>query len=59
MTYSAADEKEENCIGEHIEEFKANVDGGTPSSVELTMTLKRGSQKYNIENTINVRNRLR
>ena len=59
LTYSAADEKEENCIGEHIEEFKANVDGGTPSSVELTMTLKRGSQKYNIENTINVRNRLR
>lgn len=59
LTYSAADEKGENCIGEHIEEFKANVDGGTPSSVELTMTLKRGSQKYNIENTINVRNRLR
>ena len=59
LTYSAADEKEENCIGEHIEEFKAEVDGGTPSSVGLTMTLKRGSQEYNIENTINVRNRLR
>lgn len=59
LTCSAADEKEENCIGEHVEKFEAQTDANTPSSVKLTMLLKRGNQQYEIENTVNVRNKLR
>ena len=58
LTYTLADEKEENCIGEHVDAFIAdNTDAA--DVVNIKMKLKRGTQKYEVENAIKVRNKIR
>lgn len=59
LTYTQSDENENNCIGEHIKEFSAQVDTNTPDVVNIDMTLSQGTQKYEVKNAIKVRNKLK
>lgn len=59
LTYTQADEKEDNCIGEHIKEFYAKTDRNAPDIVNIKLTLSQGTYKYEVENAIKVRNKLR
>lgn len=59
LTYTQADETEDNCIGEYVKEFSAKVDTKIPDVVNINMTLSQGKQKYEVENAVKVRNKLR
>lgn len=59
LTYTQADEKEENCIGEHVKEFSVKIDSNIPDVVNIKLTLGQGTHKYEVENAIKVRNKLR
>ena len=59
LTYTQADEKEDNCIGEHIKGFYAKTDSSTPDVVNIKLTLSQGTHKYEVENAIKVRNKLK
>lgn len=59
LTYTQADEKEENCIGEHVKEFSAKIDPNILDVVNIKLTLSQGTHKYEVENAIKVRNKLR
>lgn len=55
FTVSASDETEENCIGEYVTAFQADVSG---SKVQISVQLELGKQKYEICNEYKVRNEL-
>lgn len=59
LTYTSSDEIEENLIGDYVDKFDAKLDGSTQSCVEIDMTLNHGSQSYNVENKVSVRNKIR
>lgn len=57
-TYTETDETEDNCIGEHIKAFEAQTASGAPNVVNIKMTLSHGTNKYEVENAVKVRNKL-
>ena len=58
VSVSAADEKEENCIGFYVTGFTPAIDAANPAKVNLKLELEQGSQKYEVENEIVVRNQI-
>lgn len=59
LTYTQADEKEENCIGEHVNGFLADTVTDASDVVNIQIIMKHGKQKYEVENTIKIRNKIR
>lgn len=58
LSVSASDEKEENCIGLYVTGFIPAIDAANPAKVNLKLELEQGSQKYEVENEIVVRNQI-
>ena len=58
LSVSAGDGKEENCIGLYVTGFTPAIDAANPAKIYLKLELEQGSQKYEVENEIMVRNQI-
>ncbi len=58
LSVTADDAKEENCIGLYVTGFIPAIDAANPAKVNLKLQLEQGSQKYEVENEIVVRNQI-
>lgn len=54
-----ADAIEANCIGEYVVDFTPTILTGKADEVNIQMKLELGTQEYQLENVIKIRNELR
>lgn len=55
---TSADTNKKNCVGEYVSVFQPTIDASNAAKITMEITLTDGEEKYELKNTIKIRNEL-